>query len=197
MTTARRRGEKSSGGWRWVDDVLGDIRSALRQFRHQPGFTATAIVILAVGIGVNAAVFTLTNGVLFRGIPHIDPTNRLVYLQTSRGVSYLDVQDWREQARSFDGQMAVVFSGGNRTRLVDHRGPSEMYDATQLSANAFRVLNQKPVLGRDFAASDETQGAAPVMILSYHLWERRYRKGSRHHRSDGPNQQHASIVGCR
>jgi putative ABC transport system permease protein len=157
-----------------IDDVLGDIRSALRQFRHQPGFTAIAIAILALGIGVNAAVFTLTNGVLFRGIPHIDPTNRIVYLQTSRGVSYPDVQDWREQARSFDGQMAVVFSGGNRTRLVDHRGPSEMYDATQLSANAFRVLNQKPVLGRDFAASDETQGAAPVMILSYHLWERRY-----------------------
>ena len=116
---------------------------------------------------------------MFRGTPHIDPTNRILYLGTSLGVSYPDFQDWREQARSFDGQMAVVFIGGNRTRVDDQRGPSEMYDATQLSANAFRVLDQKPILGRDFAASDETPGAAPVMILSYHLWERRYGKDPR------------------
>ncbi len=72
--------------------------------------------------------------------------------------------------------MAVVFIGGNRTRVDDQRGPTEMYDATQLSANAFQVLDQKPILGRDFASSDEIPGAAPVMILSYHLWERRYGK---------------------
>jgi hypothetical protein len=114
--------------WRLVEGVIEDIRTALRQFRHQPGFTAIAIAISALGIGVNAAVFTLTNGVLFRGLPHIDPTNRIVYLQTSRGVSYPDVQDWREQTRSFEGQIAVVFSGGNRTRLLDQRGPSELYE---------------------------------------------------------------------
>jgi putative ABC transport system permease protein len=167
---------RDAWGWRWIDDALWDIRYALRQFRQHPGFTAIALTMLALGIGVNGAVFTLTNGILFRGTPHIDPANRIVYLQTSRGVSYPDFQDWREQARSFDGQMAAVFIGGNRTLLDDQRGPRELYDATQLSANAFQVLDRKPVIGRDFSPSDEVPGAAPVMILSYHLWERRYGK---------------------
>jgi putative ABC transport system permease protein len=175
-TLLAREHAQEAWGWRWLDDVVWDVRYALRQFQQNPGFTAVAVTMLAVGIGVNTAVFTLINGIVFRGTPHIDATNRILYLGTSRGVSYPDVQDWREQARSFDGQMAVVFMGGNRTRVDDQRGPSEMYDATQLSANAFRVLDQKPVLGRDFASSDEIPGAAPVMILSYHLWERRYGK---------------------
>ena len=110
-----REHARDAWGWRWLDAVLWDVRYALRQFRQNPGFTAIAVTMLALGIGVNAAVFTLTNGILFRGTPHIDPTNRIVYLQTSRGVSYPDFQDWREQARSFDGQMAVVFIGGNRS----------------------------------------------------------------------------------
>jgi putative ABC transport system permease protein len=162
--------------WRWLDEVLWDVDYAFRQFRQHPGFTFVAVLTLALGIGVNAAVFTLTNGILFRGTPHIDPTNRIVYIQTSQGVSYPDFEDWRAQARSFDGQMAVVFTGGNRTLLDDQRGPREMYDATQLGANAFQVLDQKPILGRDFSPADEMPGAAPVMILSYHLWELRYRK---------------------
>ena len=169
-----RERARDAWGWRWVDEVLWDIRYALRQFRQHPSFTAIAITMLALGIGVNGAVFTLTNGILFRGTPHIDPNNRIAYLQTSQGVSYPDFEDWRAQARSFDERMAVVFIGGYRSRLDDQRGPSEMYDATQLSANAFRVLDQKPILGRDFAPADEMPGAAPVMILSYHLWERRY-----------------------
>jgi putative ABC transport system permease protein len=169
-----REHARDAWGWRWVDEVLWDIRYALRQFRQHPGFTIIALTMLALGIGVNEAVFTVTNGILFRGTPHIDPTNRIAYLQTSRGLSYPDFEDWRAMARSFDGRMAVVFIGGNRSRLDDQRGPSEMYDATQLSANAFRVLDQQPILGRDFAPSDEMPGAAPVMILSDHLWERRY-----------------------
>jgi len=72
--------------------------------------------------------------------------------------------------------IAVVLNGGNRTRLTDERGFPATYDATQLSVNAFRVLGQRPILGRDFASSDEAPGADPVMILSYGLWERRYGK---------------------
>jgi predicted permease len=158
------------------DDSLSDIRYALRQFRRNPGFSAVAIAMLALGIGLNGTVFTIANGILFRGTPHVDPGNRIAYIQTSHGVSYPDFDVWRTEARSFDGQMGVVFIGGNRSRLDDQRGPSEMYDATQLSANAFRVLNQRPILGRDFLPSDEVPGAPPVIIISYHLWERRYAK---------------------
>jgi putative ABC transport system permease protein len=158
------------------DTVFVDLRFAVRQCRRNPGVTAAAIAVLALGIGINGAVFTVTNGILFRGTPHVDPGNRLVYLQTSHGVSYPDFEDWRAQARSFDRQLAVVFVGGNRSRLDDARGPSAMYDATQLSANAFRVLQQTPILGRDFLPSDEQPGAPPVIILSYHLWQQRYPK---------------------
>src|SRR5216684_1684102 len=122
-----REHARDAWGWRWLDEVLWDIRHALRQFRQHPGFSGIAITMLALGIGVNGAVFTLTNGILFSGTPHIDPTNRILYIQSSQGVSYPDFEDWRAQARSFDGQVAVVFIGGNRTRLDNQRGPSEMY----------------------------------------------------------------------
>src|SRR5262245_30582786 len=70
-----REHARDAWGWRWFDDVLWDVRHALRQFRQHPGFTAIAVTTLALGIGVNAAVFTLANGVLFRGTPHVDPAN--------------------------------------------------------------------------------------------------------------------------
>ncbi len=167
-------------GWRWVDDVLWDVRYALCQFRQNPGFTAVAIVTLALGIGVNATVFTVTNAMLFKGFPHVDPDNRILYFDWKRerlspGVSYADFEDWRAQAKSFEG-MAVVANGGLRLRVSDQRGVPETYDATQLSANAFQVLGQRPILGRDFAPSDGAPGAAAVAILSYGLWERRYGK---------------------
>ncbi len=155
--------------WKWLDDLMWDIRFAVRQSRQHLGFTFVAVLTLAVGIGVNTAVFTLANGVLFRGTPHVGPSNRIAYIQTPQGVSYPDFEDRVAQSQSFDGQMAVVFSAGNRTLLDDTVAPREKCDATQLSANAFQVFQQKPMLGRGFSTSDETPGAAPVMIVSYRL----------------------------
>jgi predicted permease len=168
-----RERARDAWGWRWLDDGLWDFRFGLRQFRQNPGFTATAVLTLGLGIGINATVFTVTNAMLFKGYPHVDPDNRIVYIGTAGGESYPDFEDWRAQATSFEG-MAVVSSGGLRVRVRDQRGVPETYDATQLSANAFRVLEQRPILGRDFASSDEAPGAAPVTTLSYGLWERRY-----------------------
>jgi putative ABC transport system permease protein len=164
---------------RWLDDIQWDVRYAMRQFQRHRGFTLAAVAMLAFGIGVNAAVFTITNAILFRGFPQVDPENRLLYVTTrgtgSSNTSYADFEDWRARAKSFAGLSAVA-SGGSRLGLSDRRGSSETYDATLLSANAFQVLGQQPILGRDFVPSDETAGAAPVVILSYSLWERRYAK---------------------
>ena len=110
----------------------------------------------------------------------MDPNNRLVYLgsgTSAGGVSYPDFEDWRTQATSFEG-MAAVRHGGLRLRLGDERGVPDTYDGTELSTNAFHVLGQRPLLGRDFAAADAAPGAAPVTILSYGLWARRYAKAS-------------------
>jgi putative ABC transport system permease protein len=169
---------REAWGWRWLDDVLWDIRYALRRFRQNPGFTAVAITMLALGIGLNSAVFTVTNAVLFKGFRLIDRNDRILYIHNQKngqysGVSYPDFQDWRAQARSFDGMGAVLSS---QVTLTDQRGLVESHIATQITANGFRVLGQKPILGRDFVPSDETLAAAPVAILSYAFWERRYGK---------------------
>lgn len=161
-------------------DLLDDVRFSFRSLFKNPGFTAVAVTILALGIGINAAVFTVTNAVLFRGFPHVDPDNRILYIGTRKdgrgfGVSYPDFEDWRTQAKSFRG-MAVVSNGGLRFILKDPSGAADPCDGTELSANSFRVLGQKPLLGRDFAPSDEAPGAPPVAILNYRFWERRFAK---------------------
>jgi hypothetical protein len=74
---------REAWGWRWLDDVLWDIRYALRRFRQNPGFTAVAITMLALGIGLNSAVFTVTNAVLFKGFRLIDRNDRILIGDTA------------------------------------------------------------------------------------------------------------------
>ena len=167
-------------GWRWLDDLVWDIRYALRMFRQNPGFTVVAVTMLAVGIGVNAAVFTVTRTVLFTGGYHsIERADRIVYINSQKNrqyynVSYPDFEDWRAQAKSFEGMGAVV--GWATITLKDTSGYAESYIASRISANTFQLLGRHPIIGRDFSSSDEMPGAAPVTILSYGFWEGRYGK---------------------
>jgi len=158
----------------WLDEIGRDIRFAARGLRRAPGFTSVAVLTLALGIGVNATVFTLTSAVLFKGFPLVAGNDRLLYI-SSKGygccVSYPDFEDWRAQATSFQG-MAVVHGVG--IILSDTGGFPERYDATEVSADTFRLVGQRPIVGRDFTASDDRTGAAPVAILSYGFWDRRY-----------------------
>jgi putative ABC transport system permease protein len=156
-------------------DWLGDIRLSFRTLIRNPGFAAVAVAMLAVGIGVNATVFTVANAVLFKGFPLVERNDRILYISGPYAccVSYPDFEDWRAQATSFEG-MAVVHGVG--VVLSDTSGFPERYEATEVSANTFQLIGQRPILGRDFEASDETPGAAGVAILSYGFWERRYGK---------------------
>ena len=97
-------------GLRLIESVIEDARLALRTLRRSPGFTAVAVTMLAVGIGVNAAVFTVTNATLFKGFPLVRANDRLVYMTMSRGccVSYPDFEDWRAQATSFEGMRSLT-----------------------------------------------------------------------------------------
>ncbi len=152
---------------------MQDVLYVLRGLRRTPGFTFTAIATLAIGIGVNTAVFTVSKAALFAGFPLVKENNRLVYIAMSRGccVSYTDFADWRAQAKSFQG-MAIVH-GGLRI-LSDSDGFAETYDVTEVSAGTFHVVGQQPFLGRDFSPADEIPGAPPVVILSYAFWQRRF-----------------------
>jgi hypothetical protein len=165
---------RDSRGLPWLDGILQDVRYAVRGLRRSPGFTAVAVMTLAVAIGINAGVFTIADTVLFGGYPQVDPDNRIFY--TSVGlISTPEFQDWNAQAKSFSG-MAGVQDGGLRLVLQDDSGNSESCDTTQLTFNAFQVLGQRPVIGRDFAPSDGVPGAPSVALLSYAFWERRFGK---------------------
>jgi putative ABC transport system permease protein len=153
---------------------LQDLRYAIRALKKSPGFTLAAVLMLALGIGVNAAVFAITNAVLFKGFRLVQDNDRLLYIGMEGPccVSYRDFEDWRSQASSFKG-MAVVHGKG--LTLGDERAWPERHDGTEVSADTFRIVGVQPMLGRDFSASDETPGAPPVAIISHRFWEQRYR----------------------
>ncbi|HEV3333241.1 MAG TPA: ABC transporter permease [Bryobacteraceae bacterium] len=153
---------------------LRDVRLSSRTLAKNPGFTAVAVAMLALGIGVNATVFTVTNAVLFKGFRLVSRNDRLAYISNDGCcVSYPDFEDYRAQAKSFAG-MAIVH--GVSEALADKSGFPERYEATEVSADTFRLVGQRPILGRDFTPSDETPGASPVAMLNYGFWERRYGK---------------------
>ena len=155
-------------------NLLGDLRFGFRTLLKNPGFSAVAVIMLAIGIGVNATVFTVTNAVLFKGFADVARNDRLVYISDGGCcVSYPDFQDYRAQSKSFEG-MAIVHGIG--IAFSDASGFPERLEVTEVSADTFKVVGQKPMMGRDFTPADEVDGAAPVAILSYGFWDRRYGK---------------------
>ena len=145
-----------------MESLMQDIRYALRQLARAPGFTAVVVLTLALGIGLNVAVFTIVNAVLLRPLP-VERPRELVNVFTSEGsahgvsdrrygaTSYPDYVDLRERVRSFSGVMAYVSSGfwlreGEHTRVLD---------GAYVSGNYFRVLGTRPALGRYFADDED------------------------------------------
>jgi hypothetical protein len=131
---------------------------------------------LALGIGANSAVFTFVNAVLLRGVPVPDP-DRVVSLGTrdarnrNQGVSYYDFLDWREAARSFSDISLM----GQPTFNVSETGTSpERYNGAYVSATTFRLIGAQALLGRGFIHDDDRDGAAPVVVLGYGIWQSRY-----------------------
>jgi putative ABC transport system permease protein len=161
--------------------ILEDVRFGLRAMAKSPVVTIVSVLTLGLGIGVNATVFTLSNTVLFKGFP-FDKSDRILYLgerNTTRQqqrfgpVSNPDFRDWRAHIQTFEGLAAAV---GMRATISDQAAPPESYQVTRITTNAFRLIGQKPVIGRDFTDADAVPGAPAVLLLTYGLWERRYGK---------------------
>ena len=160
--------------------ILEDVRFGLRTLAKSPGFTAVAITALALGIGVNATVFSLANAVLFKNLPFAN-SDQILYIvstnatkpRSNRSFSYPNYRDLRAQVKSFD---AIGASTGVSANISDHTASPEGYNGARVTANTFSVIGQKPIVGRDFVPADEQPGAAPVAILSYKVWENRYGK---------------------
>ena len=165
--------ERSREVWQWptLESIWADVRHASRQLRRSPGFTITAVLTLAMGIGANAVVFSLLDTLILRpvNLPH----GQNLYLiergaERSPTNSYADYRDLRDRNRSFDGIVATDIEKS----ALDVNGvaaPVWLYEA---SGNYFDVLGIQPYLGRFFHGSDERgPNSAPYIVLSYAYWQ--------------------------
>jgi predicted permease len=168
-----------------MNTLLQDIRYALRQLRKSPGFTLTVILTLALGIGANAAVFTLFDQVLLRMLP-VERPKELVRFQWSGAFSgsqssfggdhtnyfsYPMYKDLRDQNQVFQGILAAVKTGV----AVSWHNQAESKDAEIVSGNYFQMLGLKPTVGRLLMPQDDTvKNANPILVLSYDYWRTRF-----------------------
>jgi putative ABC transport system permease protein len=158
-----------------MKNLRQDVQFALRVLRKSPGFTAIAILTLALGIGANTALFSVVNGVLLNPLPFQEP-DQLVELYTKTpsfdqsSITYPNFLDWRENNRSFSSLSAFRSDNFNLTGS----GEAERLHGHMISADFFSTLGLQPVLGRAFRPEEDQPGAAPVAILGDALWKRRF-----------------------
>ena len=158
-------------GLRWLETLLQDLRYGLRQLRRNPGFTAVAVLTLALGIGADTAIFSVVNATLLQPLPFSDP-DRIVWIREKNhgSVAPANFFDWRRQNHVFSDISAYFSWGAN---LVA-QGQAQRITRTTCSADSLRLLGVRPRLGRDFLPSDESAGHVPVVILSHSLWQQSF-----------------------
>jgi len=156
---------------------MNDLKFAFRQLLKNPGFTAVAVLTLALGIGANTAIFSVVNAVLLRPLPYPD-AGRLVWIWENNLPKNLPINpaspgnfnDWRNQSRVFENLSAWE---GENFNLTDHGEPERVLGAKVFS-DFFDVLGVRPTLGRSFLPEEDRAGANPVALLGHGLWQRRF-----------------------
>ncbi len=160
-----------------VDNLIRDLRYAVRTLRRSPGFALAALLALALGIGANTAVFSVVNGILLRPLPYADP-DRLVMVFDSfqqqgseRGpASMADFQDWKARSRSFESLDALDVNDFTLTGERD----AEQVAGMNVTSTFFETLGARPLLGRTFRSGEDSPGSPLGIVLSERLWRRRY-----------------------
>ena len=169
---------RDARGTRRLEDFGQDFRYALRTLRQRPGFAAVALLTLALGSGATTVMFTVINGVLLKPLPYAQP-EKLLSLQEQTDWSnqfgnlwaftYPNYLDCKRENHSLE--MAAWSRGGG---TVNEPGPAEYVDGRQISSGLFPVLGIQLFRGRGFLPEEDRPGAAPVAIISYSLWQRRF-----------------------
>jgi hypothetical protein len=161
-----------------METLLRDLRYGVRSLVKRPGFTAVALIALALGIGANTAIFSLVNAVLLRPLPFPDP-DRLVWMWGNiRGGSNrastapLEFLDYRAQNTTFE-EFAASFSVPLPLSLTG-TGEPERLTAAGVTGNYFQALGVRPAFGRTFLLENEKPENNQVAVLSYGLWQRRF-----------------------
>jgi len=155
---------------------VSDLRYAIRVLLARPGFSAVAILTLALGVGANTAIFTVVNAVLLRPLPFHEPSRLMLIVErngpflSTLTTSWQNYADWRDQAGSFESfgafrNLTMTLTGGSEPERV----PAKM-----LSSAVLPGLGVTPAIGRTFTGADDEHGAAGVVLLSDALWRRRF-----------------------
>jgi putative ABC transport system permease protein len=161
----------------WLDSMISDCRFGVRQLRKNPGFTAVAVLTLALGIGANTAIFSVVYAVLLKPLPFTNPEQLFTAFQTNKqqgiaetGCSYPNFEDWRAQNHVFSELGGIV---GHQLTLTG-RGEPSVVNTSVVTPELFSLLDVKPVAGRIFFSADGKQGASPVALVSEELWRGRF-----------------------
>ena len=164
-----------------METLIQDVRYGLRVLRKNPGFTAIAIVTLALGIGANTALFSVVNGVLLNPLPFPD-SDQLVGIHENKpnfeggSISYLNFVDWQKENRTFSSMAvarATAFS-------LAGTGEPEQVSAEFVTSDFFPLLGVKPLMGRTFTPDEDQVGANPVAIVSEGFWTRKLGSSTRY-----------------
>ena len=163
---------------RLVADIRQDLQYGLRSLIKSPGFTVMAVLTLALGVGANAAIFSVLRAVVLRDLPYHD-ADRIAVMWTKNirqnlpdGSSYLNFRDWKEQSQTFEQMAAYYRPEFTRGTLAGGPG-SERVHVGQVGPGFFELLGTAPLLGRTFEAGDFT-AATRTVIISHSLWQQRF-----------------------
>jgi hypothetical protein len=164
-----RLSPKSDGGE--MDSVIQDLRDAVRMLLKHRGFTAVAVITLALGIGANAAIFSVLDGVMLRPLPYPDIDRILIFIEQTRSgqtmsVSWPNFQGYRDQNQVFE------HIGVYRGAVVNLTGADEpeRLNGSLASSGVFKAMGISPLAGRAFTVDEDRAGAEPVAIISERLW---------------------------
>jgi putative ABC transport system permease protein len=174
--SVRERAYEVRGGG-MLETLLQDVRYAARMLAKRPGFTAVAVLTLALGVGANTAIFSVVEAVLLRPLPYRHADRAVVLWENNRlqnhphnVASPANFLDWRDQAKSFDAMAAFADQRYNLTGA----GEPEEVPAQLATPNLFALLGAQAALGRTFAAEDAKDGHEEVAVISHGLWQRRF-----------------------
>jgi len=184
-----REESRDMWGWSWLDDLGKDIRYGLRMLRKNPGFTAVAVITLALGIGANTAIFTLVDAVMLRPLPVTNPgqlyrlgdnNNCCIMTGAQNGgsfvlYSYPLYEDLRDRSVEFSELAAFTpFLTDLSVRRSHASSPAEPYSGEFVSGNYFRMFGIRAIAGRALLPSDDKPGALPTAVMNYHTWRRQF-----------------------
>jgi putative ABC transport system permease protein len=170
-----------SGRWRWWDELRHDLRYGLRQLRRNPGFAAISVLILALGIGANTAVFGVVDAVLLRPLPFYQPQS-LAWIAGGDGTGGLSAvsfqvagfEELQRRDKSFQELTAYMPFFGDSDLMLTGRGQPRLIAGVMVAENFFQTLGVRPALGRLFTPEECQKGGRPAALLSYAFWRREF-----------------------